>query len=129
METVAGLLNHAAGVTINGSGLWESIPTIRGFGGNRILILIDGDRETNLWAGRDPLTPFIDTGNIGRIEILKGPASVLYGSDALGGVINIITRQPSFTEDGKWAWSPTLETGYSTNDNGKYGNLVLDGAK
>jgi len=128
METVAGLLNHAAGVTINGSGLWESIPTIRGFGGNRILILIDGDRETNLWAGRDPLTPFIDTGNIGRIEILKGPASVLYGSDALGGVINIITRQPSFTEDGKWAWSPTLETGYSTNDNGKYGNLVLDGA-
>lgn len=128
METVAGLLDHAAGVTINGSGLWESIPTIRGFGSNRVLVLIDGDRETNLWAGRDPITPFIDTGNIERIEILKGPASVLYGSDALGGVINIITHQPSFTEDGHWIWSPSLETGFSSNDNGKYGNLVLDGA-
>ncbi|RXK88239.1 TonB-dependent receptor [Chlorobaculum sp. 24CR] len=128
VESIAGLLDNASGVTINGSGLWETIPTIRGFGSNRVLVLIDGDRESNLWAGRDPLTPFIDTGTIERIEILKGPASVLYGSDALGGVINIITRQPAFTESGAWQFKPSATVGYSSNDNGKYGNLVLDGA-
>jgi len=127
-DSVAGLLDKASGVTINGSGLWEAVPTIRGFGSNRVLVLIDGDRESNLWAGRAPLTPFIDTGNIERIEILKGPASVLYGSDALGGVINIITRQPAFTESGSWQFKPSATIGYSSNDNGKYGNLVLDGA-
>ncbi len=128
LSSVGDLIETASGVTLTGAGIWETQPTIRGFSGNRVLVLIDGDRETNLWAGREPFTPFMDTGRIERVEILKGPASVLYGSDAMGGVINIITKKPEFTQGGPWAFSPSATIGYSSNDSGKYGNLVLDGA-
>lgn len=128
VDSISGLLDNASGVTIKGSGLWEAISTISGFGSNRVLVPIDGDREANLCAGRDPLTTFVDTGTIERIEILKGLPSVLYGSDALGGVINIITSKPAFSQSGTWTFKPSATISYSSNDNGKYGNLVLDGA-
>ncbi|MEA3240962.1 MAG: TonB-dependent receptor plug domain-containing protein, partial [Pseudomonadota bacterium] len=65
--TVAQSLAELPGVSISGAGLWSTRPVIRGFGGNRVLVLIDGDRENNLWAGRLPFTPFIDVGNVERI--------------------------------------------------------------
>lgn len=72
---------------------------IRGFEGKHSLILIDGRRIASGPYGGDPF--WFSTDNIERIEIVRGPASSLYGSDALGGVINIITRRPKkgFTLD------------------------------
>jgi len=67
--------------------------SIRGFTGGRILILIDGKRiagELDRSYELDRLT----LEKVKRIEIIKGPSSVLYGSDALGGIINIITKEP-----------------------------------
>jgi len=68
--------------------------TIRGFGGNDFLILQDGFRDERhpVVGGEAPIgaMPGLD-----RIEVLKGPASVLYGVSALGGVINIVRKQPS----------------------------------
>jgi outer membrane receptor for ferrienterochelin and colicins len=65
---------------------------IRGFEGKHSLVLIDGRRIASGPYGGDPF--WFSTDNIERIEIVRGPASSLYGSDALGGVINIITRRP-----------------------------------
>lgn len=68
---------------------------IRGSEGRHVLILVDGRR-----VGMDPNTPNqrelerIHLGNVERVEIIKGSSSALYGSDAIGGVINIITRKP-----------------------------------
>ncbi len=84
--SVAQPLESLPGVSVAGSGFWNVMPVIRGMGGNRVLVLIDGDRENNLWAGRSPLVPFIDINNVERIEVVKGPASVLYGTDALVGL-------------------------------------------
>ncbi len=72
----------------------KSAISIRGMGGNGTLMLIDGKR-----LGGETENPYemdrIPADMIERIEIVKGPMSTLYGSDALGGVINIITKKPS----------------------------------
>lgn len=68
--------------------------TIRGFGGTDFLILQDGFRDERhpVVGGEAPIGAMA---GLDRIEVLKGPASVLYGVSALGGVINIIRKQPS----------------------------------
>nr|MBL0701953.1 TonB-dependent receptor plug domain-containing protein [Desulfobacterales bacterium] len=48
--TVAQALEDLPGVSLSNAGMWEVAPVIRGLGGNRVLVLIDGDRENNLWA-------------------------------------------------------------------------------
>lgn len=65
---------------------------IRGMSGARTLILVDGVKQSEL-RGIDGSFYNIDPANIERIEVIKGPASVLYGSDAMGGVVNIITKK------------------------------------
>ncbi len=93
---------------------------IRGLEGNRVLMLTDGIRTPRSYVfsanafGRD----YFDIGLIERIEFIKGPASALYGSDGLAGLVNFITRTPeSFLRDGKTlGGSATL--GYSGDDNG-----------
>ncbi|MCD6292543.1 MAG: TonB-dependent receptor, partial [Deltaproteobacteria bacterium] len=125
--TVAQSLAELPGVSISNGGFWNSVPIIRGLGGSRVLVLIDGDRENNLWAGRSPLTPFIDLGNVEQIEVIKGPASVLYGTDALGGVINVITKMPDFAKSEKWTFLNSVEGRYSSVDEGWFGRYALSG--
>ena len=95
---------------------------IRGIGENRVRVLTDGVRlpdfpESNIGAGtfnRD----FVDLENIRRIEIVRGPASALYGSDAIGGVVNYITKDPSDYLDGlNRDWFASFRAGYSGADN------------
>ena len=67
-------------------------PVIRGFSGPRVLVLENGSRlEDYSWSDEDG--PSVETAFVRRIELIRGPASVLYGSDALGGVINVIPDQ------------------------------------
>src|SRR5438876_8738227 len=67
-------------------------PVIRGFSGPRVLVLENGNRlEDYSWSDEDG--PSVETAFVRRIELIRGPASVLYGSDALGGVINVIPEQ------------------------------------
>ncbi|MFP4257311.1 MAG: TonB-dependent receptor plug domain-containing protein, partial [Desulfobacterales bacterium] len=123
--SMADILQDVPGVEMERAGSWEASPIIRGLGSNRVLVLIDGDRETNLWAGRSPLNPFADVGNIERVEVVKGPASALYGTDALGGVINIITKDAAFADQDQWQTQSTVNTRYSTTDNALYGRYEL----
>jgi outer membrane receptor for ferrienterochelin and colicins len=66
---------------------------LQGMTGERVLILVDGKRIAGRVAGNLPAQA-LPTADIERIEIVRGPQSALYGSDALGGVINIITKKP-----------------------------------
>ncbi|MDY0269872.1 TonB-dependent receptor [Trichloromonas sp.] len=123
--SVADAIADVPGVFLDKAGSWEATPIIRGLGETRVLVLHDGDRETNLWAGRMPLTPFMDMGSVARIEVVKGPASALYGTDALGGVINIISREVQFAEGEQWQMESTLKSRYSSADNGSFGRYEL----
>ncbi len=70
--------------------------SIRGIGGNRVLTVIDGIRSNDIYEagpatyGRDS----IDTDNIKRVELIRGPASVLYGADAIGGAVILTSKEP-----------------------------------
>jgi outer membrane cobalamin receptor len=77
-------------------------PFIRGLTGNQTLLMIDGIRLNNATYRYGP-NQYLNTVNpssIERIEVIRGSGSVLYGSDALGGVVNIITERPRFTDHG-----------------------------
>ena len=81
-------------------------PIVRGVGGAYLLSLIDGNSLTTLWGegaeAGDDMYGKVDGESIERIEVVRGPSSVLYGSNALGAVINFISRRPPlpFTESG-----------------------------
>lgn len=74
--------------------------TIQGLSAAHVLVLVDGKRMGGKLAGTDDLER-IPSEQIERIEVLKGASSVLYGSDAIGGVINIITKRPPLGVSGR----------------------------
>ncbi|RZK49517.1 MAG: TonB-dependent receptor [Pedobacter sp.] len=82
-------LGKLPGVNQVSTGAAIAKPSIRGLGFNRVLTMVDGVREEAQQWGEEHGVQ-VDQFSAARVEILKGPASLLYGSDALGGVINII---------------------------------------
>jgi hemoglobin/transferrin/lactoferrin receptor protein len=88
------LLARTPGVSMNRSGGIAGTAFVRGMNTNdmRVPLFIDGDR----FRGRNTLQfMLLSPGEIERIEVLRGPASSIYGSDGLAGLINIVTRRPS----------------------------------
>lgn len=86
-------LSNITGIGQMTTGNAISKPVIRGLYGNRVLVLLSGMRFDNQqWQDEHGLG--LSQIGIDRIELIKGPASILYGSDALGGVINIIEQTP-----------------------------------
>jgi len=84
---------------IPGLQLLPSQPTgadlsIRGINGARVLVLQDGEPTAGALLENRDLSR-LSTGNLERIEVVKGPLSTLYGSDALGGVVNLVSRDPA----------------------------------
>jgi len=92
--TVADVAAQTPGVALNSpAGVYFRNPSIRGLGGRRVIMLIDGQRiDTEKTVGVTGY--FVNVGNVQRVEVLRGPGSVLYGSDALGGVINVLSVSP-----------------------------------
>ncbi|MFI5451214.1 TonB-dependent receptor [Pedobacter sp. UC225_61] len=99
-----------------------SKPSIRGLGYNRVLTIVDGAREeAQQWGDEHGVE--VDQFSANRIEVLKGPASLLYGSDALGGVINIIDDLVPAPGD----FNGNFTTSYSTNNGLTASSLMLQG--
>lgn len=96
-ENLAQALKLAAGINIMENGMVGQQVSLRGMKTNQTLIMIDGRRirteETDQTANYYELQR-IDMNNVERIEIVRGAVSSLYGADAMGGVINIITKTP-----------------------------------
>lgn len=91
-SNIANTLNFQPGISIRSNGIATSRPIIRGFSNNRILILENGLRMGDLSNTSDDHGISNDGSTAERLEVLRGPASLLYGSNALGGVINILTE-------------------------------------
>lgn len=89
--SLAHVLESLAGVRTLSTGAQIGKPVIRGLTGSRVLVLENGSRlEDYSWSDEDG--PSVETGFVRRVELIRGPASVLYGSDALGGVVNVISE-------------------------------------
>jgi outer membrane receptor for ferrienterochelin and colicins len=93
--TVDEALSSSIGININ-QDLSGQGATIRGIDNDRVLVLVDGERAVGRVRGSIDLSQY-SLENVKKIEIVKGTGSTLYGSDAMGGVINIITRQPEMS--------------------------------
>lgn len=86
-------LSKKPGISQISTGPAVSKPVIRGLGYNRVVVLNDGARqEGQQWGDEHGIE--IDEYSVQKVEILKGPASLMYGSDAMAGVINILTNVP-----------------------------------
>lgn len=91
VQNIPDILVKQAGVSLAGQS-YHAAPSIRGLARKRVSVLIDGEKvssERNVGTPGTFLNPF----EIDHIEILKGPYSTLYGSDAIGGVVNIVSKQ------------------------------------
>jgi hemoglobin/transferrin/lactoferrin receptor protein len=99
-NTVTDLFREVPGLDVAGVGVQQPRPIIRGQRGQRILLLQDATRLNNSRRQQEfgEIPGLVDMSTVERIEVVRGPSSVLYGTDAIGGVVNIITRTP--TQDG-----------------------------
>lgn len=108
------LLRHVPGITIsNAGGVGKQTQLrMRGAEGNHVMVMIDGVEANDLGGNDEFEFGNLSTADIERIEVVRGPQSSLWGSDALAGVINIITR----TGDGPFRAEADLEGGsFGTN--------------
>lgn len=88
--TVAGTLGSEPGISSSTMGPATARPVIRGMGGDRVLLLEDGARVGDVSNTHADHATALDPASARRLEVVRGPAALLYGSNALGGVVNVI---------------------------------------
>jgi hemoglobin/transferrin/lactoferrin receptor protein len=122
VRDIQDLVRHEPGVSVSRTtsitNPWGQLSgfTIRGMGGNRVQLTVDGSRvqESITDGSRD----FFDMGHFKAVEIVKGPNSVLWGADALGGAVMFQTLDPSdLLTDKSKPWALQLKTGFDSFDN------------
>ncbi|MFM7727535.1 MAG: TonB-dependent receptor plug domain-containing protein, partial [Flavobacteriales bacterium] len=115
-QTTADLISQTGSVLVQKSQQGGGSPIIRGFEASRILLVVDGVRMNNLIYRAGHLQNIMTVDNIAldRAEILFGPSSTQYGTDALGGTIHLFTKKPILSSDDKPLTQVGLRTRYST---------------
>ncbi len=122
--TVAETLEDRPGLASATNGPATARPVIRGLGGDRILLLEDGQRVGDLSATAPDHAVAIEGATARRIEVVRGPATLLYGSNAIGGVVNVIRDEVPVTVPHKVIGSLSVQ-GQSVNAGGVAGGSVL----
>ncbi len=120
-------LQNEVGVLMQSTAAGQASPFVRGLTGQQVLILVDGIRLNNSITRRGPNQYFntIDPGMVDHIELLRGQGSVLWGSDAIGGAINIVTRGAD-TRYGNYAGGDFTQY-YNTANSSPYTRLNAEG--
>ena len=116
----------APGVTPVGSGPMQVRPRLRGLDSTRVLVLVDGERLNNARTATDRSgteVGLVDLDSVEKLEIASGAGSVLYGTDALSGTVNILTSQARFTDTVSMNYG--LDGFFSSNENGRRGTVRL----
>ena len=131
-QTAADLLQSSGQVYVQKSQLGGGSPIIRGFSTNRLLIAVDGVRfNTAIFRGGNVQNIIsIDPFAVARSEVILGPGSVVYGSDAVGGVMNFYTKKPKFSFEEGYSFSGNSTVRYATANKEKTGHFDFNiGAK
>jgi len=111
---IPGIDSESAGARFGNEGL-----SIRGIGGNRVAVLIDGiplNDQFDVGSFSNATRDFANAGLIDRVEVLRGPASALYGSNAIGGVVAVSTLDPASVVDAGQRFGGRVSTAARTAD-------------
>lgn len=124
-QTTADMLGMSGNVFIQKSQLGGGSPMIRGFSTNRLLIVVDGVRmNTAIFrSGNLQNVISLDANSLDHTEVIFGPGSVIYGSDAIAGVMSFYTLSPRLAYDGSASFNAGAMTRYSSADAEKTGHL------
>ncbi|GAL85388.1 TonB-dependent receptor [Sporocytophaga myxococcoides] len=128
-ETTADVLQNTGNVFVQRSQMGGGSPVMRGFEANKVLMVVDGIRMNNAVYRGGHLQNVITLDNsvLERTELLFGPGSVIYGSDALGGVMSFYTKRPVLSGGkGKTFVSANAYSRYSSANSEKTGHLDLN---
>lgn len=127
MQTTADLLSGTGEVFVQKSQLGGGSPMIRGFATNRVLIAVDGVRmNTAIFrSGNVQNIISIDPFTLDRTDVIFGPGSVSYGSDAVGGVMSFATRVPRLASNGSAEWRGSAAARWSSANTEKTGHADI----
>ena len=128
-RTSAEMLYHGGGIHIQKSQGGGGSPVIRGFEANRVLLVVDGVRMNNAIyrSGHIHNSISIDANSLERTEVIFGPSSVGYGSDAIGGVIHFYTKTPKLENDKVFDFKQSIS--YNTRDKSMIRNSSIEISK
>jgi len=118
-QTTADMLQQTGQVFVQKSQQGGGSPMIRGFAANSVLIVVDGVRMNNAIYRSGNLQNVIalDANILESAEVVFGPGSVMYGSDALGGVMDFHTKKPSYSSSGKIQVNGSVSSRFATANN------------
>ena len=129
-QTAADLLGMTGQVYIQKSQLGGGSPMIRGFSANRVLVVVDGVRMNNAIYRSGNLQNIISIDALATesAEVIMGPGSITYGSDAIGGVMDFHSIQPRYAIDARWRTKVNGVVRYSTANNERTGHVDFSAA-
>ena len=129
-DVIAEVLRGQPGTFFQQTTPGQGIPIIRGLKGSQILHLVDGMRLNNAFFRNAPnqYLGLVDSFAASRMEVVRGSQGTLYGADAMGGVLNILTPEPGFS-DSNWQQETRLYGSYDSVDNGWVLNARTNGGK
>lgn len=120
------LMVQAPGITPVANGPFQMRPRLRGLDSTRVLILVDGERLNNARTATDRAgveVGLVDASSVESVEVVSGSGSVLYGTDALSGTINIVTLRPHLADS--FRVTGGLDGYYTSNERGRRGAFSL----
>ena len=126
-QNTGDLLSNTGNIFVQKSQQGGSSPVIRGFEASRVLLVVDGIRMNNAIyrSGHLQNVITIDQNMLERVEVLYGPASTIYGSDALGGVVHFRTKIPKLSTTNKTMFTGSAFARYSSANNEKTGHFDI----
>lgn len=127
-QNTGDLLRQTGHIFVQTSQMGGGSPVLRGFEASRVLLVIDGVRMNNAIyrSGHLQNVITIDPNVLEKAEVVFGPGSVIYGSDALGGVMHFFTRNPTFSDDGQFKASGSAFTRISSANSEWTGNAIVN---
>lgn len=113
----------ASGIAIQRTGPGQAVPIVRGLIGSAVLVLVDGIRLNNAIFRPAPnqYTSLVDPWHVDSVTVVKGPGSAAFGSDALGGVVDVVSTLPVFSET-HWRARSRVALGLATADRSTVGH-------
>jgi hemoglobin/transferrin/lactoferrin receptor protein len=126
-ESLPDVLKEEPGVALMRDGVWGTEVSIRGLSRENVVVLIDGNRIATSTDVAARLS-MVDMNDIEKVEVIKGASSSVYGSGATGGIVNIITKSPGFSDNFSLKGLASTEYNSVNNMSGTSGSIFGSGS-